>query len=111
MEPGGEGDVEIDIDSALEPGRPSGGARAVTRKSGGGGRKSAPSKPAKPASKPAKAAAKPAKKAQEGRETRQEGCETCEKGREEVGQQGRQEKRPRAKRADVVNGRREPPRG
>ena len=72
MEPGGDGDVEIDLDSALPPGsRPSGGARAVARKSGGGGRKSGPStpakkvaaKPAKKAMKSAKKAAKPAKKA------------------------------------------------
>jgi hypothetical protein len=56
METGGEADVEIDLDSAMAPaGRPSGGARAVSKKSASGGRKS------QPAAK--KAAAKPARKA------------------------------------------------
>ena len=67
METGGEADVEIDLDSAMEPaGRPSGGARAVSKKSASGGRKSPPAAKkaaAKPAPKAAKKAAKPKKAA------------------------------------------------
>ena len=66
IETGAEADVEIDLDSAMEPGRPSGGARAVSKKSASGGRKSAPAAKkaaAKPAPKAAKKAAKPKKAA------------------------------------------------
>ena len=107
MEPGGEGDVELDIDSALEPGRPSGGARAVTRKSGGGGRKSAPSKPARklprnlPRRPPGKREASEESR-EKGREARKEGCETCEKSRNRQGRKRRPPARPR-RRAGVVS--------
>ena len=92
MDPGGEGDVEIDLDSALEPG-PAERRRSRRDAQVWGRRQEERAEQARETGGQTRKGGREAgEEGQEGCETREEGGETGEKGREaEVGLQGRQE--------------------